>query len=66
MVDMIRTHSSIELLNAVDLVAMDFDGIMCSRNGNVERCRPAFTSFIEFLLSELNFYYPESIDETPH
>ena len=46
--------------------AMDFDGIMCSRNGNVERCRPAFTSFIEFLLSELNFYNPESIDETPH
>jgi len=44
--------------------ATDFDGIMCSRNGNVERCRPAFTSFIEFLLSELNFYYPESIDET--
>lgn len=44
--------------------ALEFDGIMLSRNGHVERCRPAFTSFIEMLLGELNFYAPERMHET--
>ena len=45
--------------------AVEFNGIMCCRNGNVEQCRPAFTNFIEVLLSELSFYNPGSTNETP-
>ena len=44
--------------------AVEFDGVMSSRNGRVERCRPMFTGFLELLLSELSFYCPETVQET--
>jgi 8-oxo-dGTP pyrophosphatase MutT (NUDIX family) len=44
--------------------AVDYNGIMSSRNGHVERCRPAFSNFLTLLLSEINFYEPESAYES--
>lgn len=43
--------------------AVEFEGVISCRNGRVERCRPMFTEFLELLLSELNFYDPETTQE---
>jgi hypothetical protein len=38
--------------------ALSNEGVLSSRNGNVERCRDSFPPLIEKLLEEFTFYYP--------